>query len=629
MVIKHLVATVIEEFRSYHLFNEWLNETIITLFSEAFEYMCSSKKDENHHDILKFYGQQLYQQGVPSGTILMFIEKMQSYIPHECIPYLNIHKHLLARAYLIEHLLSDKEQLDHLINDSTHMFTTAKNAIAIAHLRWLKRWIEARIDPNHPNPQMDPESCEVGGWIQTSLNNYIVDSKRREGFIQDHIALHSIARNTSIFFERGEFLYALELYLDLRSHTLRLREQFNFLFLREKLEILKTDSLTGLLNRFSLIDDLEANQGKCYVVINIRDFSKMNLLYGRKYGDEVIIHVSNTLRQYLRMEYIYRFYADEFAFLVDFNDCPNIPELLESIERELEHNERILATVNFYGAYGKIDPSIFDRSEFAIMSRHKHYERFINADEISTEEIEHYTDNLTISQKLRIALANDKLFPCFQPIISAISGHIVRFEALMRFQDEEGKIHYPKEFLKVLEQMYIYSETTKTICKKVFETFAERSEGFSVNFSLSDIQNDDTRLFLFALFKKYPEAAKRCTVELLEDEAVFDYKRVNDFFKLLKKFNVKSALDDFGAGFSNFAYLFNLHIDYIKIDGSIIQRLDDPKMVKLAKTIVSMAHDLGIETIAEFVSDQHLLNECKSIGIDYLQGYAIGKPSIL
>lgn len=626
MHVASLVVSIIEEFRQAQLFDEWLSTEISTLFAEAFELMCRQNKED---DPLRQYGKKLYDADVPAGALLMMIEKMHSYLPYECIPYLNQQKHILAHAYLIERLESDKKQMEHLINDSTHMFTTAKNAIAIAHIRWLKQWIDARLHPDRNNPQMDPHRCDVGVWIESSLDHYILDSERQSGFIRDHIALHSIAKSTSVFFDRGEYLYALELYLDLRSYTLRLREQFNFLFLREKLEILRTDSLTGLLNRFSLIDDLKENHKRCYVIINIRDFSQMNLLYGRSYGDEVILHIANTLRKYIPHRYLYRIYADEFAFLVETSKCDHIPDLIKTIEEELENNERILATVNFYGAYGVIDETIFDRCEFAIMSRHKHYQRFFDADTIAPEEIEQFTENLTVSQKLRIALTNDRLFPCYQPIILAKTGEIVRYEALMRFKDEEGTVHMPKEFLNILEKMYIYPEATKTICKKVFETFVERPEGFSVNFSLSDIQNDDTRLFLFALFKKYPEAAKRCTIELLEDQAVFDYKRVNDFFKLLKKFDVKSALDDFGAGFSNFAYLFNLHIDFIKIDGSIIQRLDDPKMVKLAKTIVSMAHELGIETIAEFVSDTVLLEHCRSIGIDYLQGYAVGKPSLL
>lgn len=621
-MIKELVTSITEEFRADQLFEEWLTPETTTLFSAAFEIMCVENADKQELQIL---GKEIYQIGIPAGVILLLIEKIQSYVPVECITHLNQHKHILSHAYLIEKMSTDRDHMIHLINDSTHLFTNTKNAIAIAHIQWLKTWIDARL--NHDTePALNHHDCTVGKWIDSSIERFIPDKKRRDGFIHDHISLHSTAKSTAIFFDRGEYLYALELYLDLRSHTLRLREQFNFLFLREKIELLKSDSLTGLFNRFSLIDDLHSHIGECYALFNIRDFSKMNMLYGRSYGDEIIITIANTLRKFISIENIYRFYADEFALIIDKNSCPNIPEMLFEMESLLEKDQRIFTTISFYGAYGIIDESIFDRCEYAMMSRDKRHDRFINADDIHDDEIKLFTHNLTISQKLRMALNNDKIVPYFQPIVSSIDENILKFEALMRVIDEEGNVLMPSTFLPVLERMYIYSECTKMMCKKVFEIFNKRPEGFSINFSLSDIQNDDTRLFLFALFEKYPETASRCTIELLENEAVIDFDRVNEFFNLLKLYNVRSALDDFGAGFSNFAYLFNLHIDYIKIDGSIIQRLDDPKMVKLAKTIVMMAHDLEIETIAEFVSDPQLLLICKNIGIDLLQGYALGYP---
>lgn len=622
-MIRDLIISIIDEYRSNGLFDEWLNSQNTALFAEAFALICSETSND---ESLLAYGEKIFAAGIPSGAILLLIEKMQSYVPLECIPTLVTHKHRLAYGYLRAKLSMDRQNLIHLIHDSVSLFTTANNAIAIAHIQWLKHWIDARLSEGD-EPQPDHTLCEVGKWIHHSIDHYILDPARREGFISDHKSLHGIANSTKIFFDRGEYLYALELYLDLRSFTLRLREQFNFLFLREKLELLKTDPLTGLSNRFSLIDDLQGDKGACYVIINIRDFSKMNMLYGRGYGDEIIISVANTLRQYIPYEKVYRFYADEFALIVHKELCPDVPDTLRKIEEDLENNERILTAISFYGAYGTVDETIFDRCEYAMMSRHERRERFINADIIHPDEIDKFTENLTISQKLRVAFINDRILPYFQPIASSSDTHILKFEALMRVIDESGNLLLPATFLPVLEHMYIYAECTKIICKKVFEIFEHRSEGFSINFSLSDIQNDDTRLFLFALFEKYPETASRCTIELLENEAVIDFKRVNDFFNLLKRYKVKSALDDFGAGFSNFAYLFNLHIDYIKIDGSIIQRLDDPKMTKLAKTIVTMAHDLEIQTIAEFVSDPMLLRHCQNIGIDLLQGYAIGYPA--
>lgn len=622
MNITEIVASVIDDYRQNGLFSEWLDAKTILLLANAFNLMCSGITDKI---ALHKSGKALFDAGIPSGAILLIIEKMQSYVPSACIPTLTEHKHLLAYAYLHEKLLADRQNLIHLINDSITMFSTANNVIAIAHIRWLKHWIDTRLGEGS-DPEMDPTRCEVGEWIHHSINRYILDPLRREGFIDDHRTLHGIANSTKLFFDRQEYLYALELYLDLRSFTLRLREQFNFLFLREKLELLKTDSLTGLLNRFSLIDDLQEHDNDCYVILNIHDFSKMNMLYGRGYGDEIIISVANTIQKYIPYEKVYRFYADEFALIVKHELCPDVPNTLRKIEEDLEKNEWILTAISFYGAYGTIDDSIFDRCEYAKMSRHERHKRFVNADLIHSVEIERFTENLTISQKLRVAFINDRIVPYFQPIASAKNDNILRFEALMRVIDEAGNVLLPGTFLPVLEHMYIYPECTKTICKKVFEAFENRSEGFSINFSLSDIQNDDTRLFLFALFEKYPETASRCTIELLENEAVIDFKRVNDFFNLLKLYKVKSALDDFGAGFSNFAYLFNLQIDYIKIDGSIIQRLNDPKMAKLAKIIVTMAQELEIQTIAEFVSEKVLMDHCKSIGIDMLQGYYIGHP---
>jgi len=617
------IASVIHEYRENRLFEEWLSTDTASVFAKAFNLMCTHHADKEQ---LFSGGKELFRIGVPPGAMLLMIEKIQSHVPVECIATLASQKHILAYAYLMEKLDFDRRNLEHLVHDSVNLFTTANHMIAIAHIRWLKQWIEARMDMR-TDPEMDSQRCEVGEWIAHSIANYILDPLRRSGFIHDHKTLHAIAESTTIFFNRGEYLYALELYLDLRSFTLRLREQFHFLFLREKLELLKIDSLTGLLNRFSLIDDLQQHQGACYVVLNIRDFSKMNMLYGRGYGDEIILSVADVLQNYVPFKNIYRFYADEFAFIVNPEICPNVPAILGKIEEELERNERILTTIVFYGAYGIINDSIFDRCEYAMMSRHERRERFINADIILPEEIDRFTENLTISQKLRIAFVTDNIVPYFQPIVSAMDQHVLKYEALMRVIDEKGDVLTPGSFLPVLEHMYIYPECTKMICKKVFEAFEHRKEGFSINFSISDIQNDDTRLFLFALFEKYPETASRCTVELLETQAVIDYKRVNDFFTLLKSYKVKSALDDFGAGFSNFAYVFNLNIDYIKIDGSIIQRLEDPKMALLAKTIVSMAHDLGIMTIAEFVSNPKLHEECIAVGIDLLQGYDIALPS--
>jgi len=98
------------------------------------------------------------------------------------------------------------------------------------------------------------------------------------------------------------------------------------------------------------------------------------------------------------------------------------------------------------------------------------------------------------------------------------------------------------------------------------------------------------------------------------------------FFSEMKDFGVKTALDDFGSGYSNFAYIFSLDLDYLKIDGSIIQKIEDEKMKSLLNTIVKMAHSIDMKVIAEFVSNEEIFNYIKEIDIDYAQGYYIDKP---
>jgi EAL domain-containing protein (putative c-di-GMP-specific phosphodiesterase class I) len=160
-----------------------------------------------------------------------------------------------------------------------------------------------------------------------------------------------------------------------------------------------------------------------------------------------------------------------------------------------------------------------------------------------------------------------------------------------------------------------------------FKYFEDKEYDFSINLALSDIENYNTINFLKNILSNYPDVAKRCTIELLENEAVKNFKLVNNFFREMSQYGVKTALDDFGSGYSNFAYVFSLELNYIKIDGSIIQKiLVDEKMGILVKTVVEMAHSLRMKVIAEFVSEKDIFDIVKKLGVDYAQGYFVGKP---
>lgn len=116
------------------------------------------------------------------------------------------------------------------------------------------------------------------------------------------------------------------------------------------------------------------------------------------------------------------------------------------------------------------------------------------------------------------------------------------------------------------------------------------------------------------------------TLEILESEKVSNFDIVNEFINEVKKLGVKIAIDDFGTGFSNYENILNLNIDYIKIDGSLIRKIDEDIYLNLIKSIVSFSKQQNIKIVAEFVSDLKTLRYVKNIEIDYSQGYHISKP---
>jgi EAL domain-containing protein (putative c-di-GMP-specific phosphodiesterase class I) len=119
------------------------------------------------------------------------------------------------------------------------------------------------------------------------------------------------------------------------------------------------------------------------------------------------------------------------------------------------------------------------------------------------------------------------------------------------------------------------------------------------------------------------------TFEIVESEKLRSTIKVINFVKKIRLIGAKVALDDFGSGYSNYEQLRDLEVDYLKIDGSLIRDImTDRNSEIFTKSIINVAHDLGIQTIAEFVSSEEILEKVKTLGIDYVQGYHIGKPAL-
>ncbi len=194
--------------------------------------------------------------------------------------------------------------------------------------------------------------------------------------------------------------------------------------------------------------------------------------------------------------------------------------------------------------------------------------------------------------------------------------------------DENDNVISPELFIPISKRIKVYDEVTKTIIDKSFAVFEQNDYGFSINLSMEDIINGEIYRFILDKLKS-SSASKRAIFEIVESEAVKDFDKIMRFIKEVRRYGAKIAIDDFGDGYSNFSYLIKMDVDYLKIDGSLIENIDtDNNSYLIVETIVDFANKLGIKTIAEYVHSSPVMDKVVEMGIDYSQGFYIDKPSL-
>jgi len=223
-------------------------------------------------------------------------------------------------------------------------------------------------------------------------------------------------------------------------------------------------------------------------------------------------------------------------------------------------------------------------------------------------------------------ILNDQIEPYFQAIQEISTGKITKYEVLARgvVGDE---IVEPRYFLQSASRLGILTSVTKTIIKKSFKYFKDKDCSFSINLTERDLLEGYLHEFLQDKLTLYSIEPSRVTFEILESVVVDqNFKVISQQIKELKEMGFHIAIDDFGIENSNFNRLLEMNADVIKVDGAFVSKLkENEKMALIVQTIVSLAKSLDIKTVAEFVKDEYTYEAVKELGIDYAQGYFIGK----
>jgi EAL domain-containing protein (putative c-di-GMP-specific phosphodiesterase class I)/GGDEF domain-containing protein len=614
------ITEVINIIKESNYFSPWkdilLSDTAIT---QWYQLLSHSEPD----DFYAMLGDRLYTHNVPYVIVTEYIDEFFRHINDHNIDHHQV-KNKIAQAYLIQKLKDDNNKIQIELNKKLSDILEEKRGLINAHLTWMHNFI-CNVIGIHRELELDHTKCTVGRWLLEDES-----SSAYTQINEMHQNLHAMAQSALRMYQREDYAYFLLLYLDILMSSYQIRDLIMNIYFTKRFISIYRDPLSNQPNYFQLKHDIQENQEEnSLFIFNVKEFSKINLLYGHGAGDFIIKEILDSLVTIDASARVYRIYGDEFAILFPTAQKKSIIQTFQrAFNRhtfKLKNSEILLS---FYGATAKITPHVLERCEYGLMLSKTHHGHITDVDNIDETLLKEYANNITLSQELRLAFMDERIIPYFQPILDLQTNTITKFEVLMRVQNIHGDIMEPKDFLSVLQGMYIYPEVTKVIIKKSFEIFKTNNFDFSINLSFADIVDPETESFIIAMLKTYPDVASRCTFELLETEAIHNHKEVRDFFDLLHTYGVKLALDDFGVGYSNYDTIFQFDIDYIKIDGSLTESvLSNHKSLILIESIIIVAKELEAKLIVEFVSSKAIYDFIKSMEIDYVQGYYIGKPS--
>lgn len=228
---------------------------------------------------------------------------------------------------------------------------------------------------------------------------------------------------------------------------------------------------------------------------------------------------------------------------------------------------------------------------------------------------------------LRKCVNEKSIIPHFQPIYSSCNTEPIKYESLMRLVDQENqKIYSAFAYLEVAKKIKLYKKMTRIMVEKVFDYFDDKDVVFSLNICYTDIEDKSFSTFIVKKIKKF-SYPKNIVFEIVETDCLKDFSIVENFVSTIRQCGCKIAIDDFGSGFSSMENILKLKPEYIKIDGSLIKNLDISEGSKMiVEAIVNMSKGFHAKTIAEYVASKKIRDIVVELGVDYLQGYYLGKP---
>ncbi len=406
------------------------------------------------------------------------------------------------------------------------------------------------------------------------------------------------------------------------------------------------DSLTDLPNRRALQEKLESVMGKydrrkthAFVVMDLDNFKLINDTLGHLEADQVLIDLAKIMRKHMRPEdLLARVGGDEFAMVIQ-----NV-----SSDEAKTIAERFYSAINSYSSYLKgykfqvgisiginlfeseADPQMIMASAYSALAEAK-YEgknRIIIHDSNDKGEIE---PDQAGQWGIRIndALRDSQFVIHYQPIINLSDGNTMYYEALVRMIDGDNNMIYPKAFIPAAERFGLMSKVDRWVVERVMSAIGKEDGCRTfINLSASSLRDESLLEFIEDSLKNSKIVSNLIGFEITEFTSITNMDRARKWMGKLTELGCCFALDDFGMGYSSFAHLLDLPVEFVKIESSFIQSLDtDPASIAIVKAIVSVSQLMGKEVIAEGVETESVRKILRRLKVKHGQGNYLKPPS--
>nr|GBO97171.1 diguanylate cyclase [Nitratidesulfovibrio sp. HK-II] len=409
------------------------------------------------------------------------------------------------------------------------------------------------------------------------------------------------------------------------------------------------DDLTGLPNRKHIFELLREAIGKAavreqqlaVVFIDMDGFKFINDSYDHATGDQLLCDVARRLRAALRPgDILGRLGGDEFVAAVggitDKSHLDGIMRRLFATFAEpfayggMGFSVTASFGVSVYPDDGQTANELLSRADIA-MYRAKDMGK--NAIALFCEEqCLEFTRRYRMDQEIKAAIAGREFRLVYQPIADARALRVRKVEALLRWERDGTVVAPPSVFIPVAETSNSIREITKLVVEMACAQHAAwRLEGLTlpvaVNISSRCLTSDETISHIAACLNAYDVPADALEVEITETSLMQNYERGNAMLCTLRDLGVRVSLDDFGTGYSSLQYLARMPIHALKIDRTFVQELlDEGGSLEIVETILGLARSLRLATVAEGVETAAQLSALRGMGVDYLQGYCLGRP---